>query len=455
MMSSERARAALLGDARWLLAARPRYQELRRDLHAHPELAFEEVRTAAVVAAHLRALPLAPGVTLEVAEGLARTGVVARLRVGAPDAPVTRRVGLRADLDALPMTEEGCPAHRSRAEGRMHACGHDGHTAMLLAAAARLCAAPPAPGAVPPAQDARPAPQEAGEVVFIFQPAEENLAGGRVMVEEGLFERFPVDEVFGLHNLPGLPLGQLAARVGPQMASADFFEVTLEGVGGHAAWPHRCVDPVVAAAELTLAWQSVVSRGVDPLAAAVLSVTRLQAGESDNAIPARALLRGTVRALDEEVRAGIEERMRRAAEGVCAAHGLTLGWRYERRYTATVNAPAPTALALAAAARAQEGLRAALADEGLGASESAREGSGAHLSPEEARALAAAAVDPSPAPLMGAEDFGWMLRARPGCYALLGAGERPMLHHPRYDFEDALLPAGAMYWVTLAREFFF
>jgi amidohydrolase len=432
----------LSADAAWALEAHARYAALRRDLHAHPELAFEERRTAAVVAAHLRALPLAPNATLEVVEGLARTGVVARLRVGSPDAPSLRRVGLRADLDALPMREEGCPEHRSRVDGCMHACGHDGHTALLLMAAERLCASPPEPPEPPERADV------AVEVILIFQPAEENLAGGRVMVEEGLFERFPVDEVFGLHNLPGHPLGQLSARVGPQMASADFFEVVLEGVGGHAAWPHRCADPVVAAAELALAWQSVVSRGVDPLAAAVLSVTRLQAGESDNAIPSRALLRGTVRALDEGVRAEVEGRMRRVAEGVCAAHDLRLSWRYERRYTATVNAPAPTARALAAAERAQGALRAALSpllDPPAPISSA--------LSAEAARALMGASTDPNPAPLMGAEDFGWMLRARPGCYALLGAGERPMLHHPRYDFEDALLPLGALYWVSLARGF--
>jgi len=369
-----------------------RYIEWRHDLHAHPETAFEEHRTAALVAERLRSFGL------EVTEGLAQTGVVGVLK---PKGPVTRRIGLRADLDALPMTEEAPERpHRSRCEGKMHGCGHDGHTVTLLAAAELLSAHPPA----------------GSELVFIFQPAEENLAGGKVMVDEGLFTRFPVDAVFGLHNLPGLPFGQLAARVGPQMASADMFELSLSGQGGHAAWPHRCDDLILAGAELVSQLQRLVSRGVDPLEAAVLSVTQFHSGESDNVLPSSVTIRGTVRALDEELRASIERRMEALVQTQAASHGLALTWRYERRYTATVNAPEQTAYAMDCAARV----------------------------------VGEAQVNRAPAPLMGAEDFGWMLRARPGCYALLGAGEGPMLHHPRYDFNDQLIPIGAHYWVAIA-----
>jgi len=370
----------------------PRYIEWRHDLHAHPETAFEEHRTAALVAERLRSFGL------EVTEGLAQTGVVGVLK---PKGPVIRRIGLRADLDALPMTEEAPERpHRSRCEGKMHGCGHDGHTVTLLAAAELLSAHPP----------------EGSELVFIFQPAEENLAGGKVMVDEGLFTRFPVDAVFGLHNLPGLPFGQLAARVGPQMASADMFELNLSGQGGHAAWPHRCDDLILAGAELVTQLQRLVSRGVDPLEAAVLSVTQFHSGESDNVLPSIVTIRGTVRALDEELRASIERRMEALVQTQAASHGLALTWRYERRYTATVNAPEQTAYAMDCAARV----------------------------------VGEAQVNRAPAPLMGAEDFGWMLRARPGCYALLGAGEGPMLHHPRYDFNDQLIPIGAHYWVAIA-----
>ena len=384
----------------------------RRALHAHPELAFEEHKTAAFVAQTLREAGL------EVTEGLAHTGVVGVLRLGTCSTQAhLKRIGLRADLDALPMTEEAHPPHRSQVEGKMHACGHDGHTSTLLAAARWLAAHPPV------------LPEGRGlEVVFIFQPAEENVAGGRVMVEEGLFDRFPVDEVYGLHNLPGLPQGQLAARVGPQMASADFFEVTLTGVGGHAAWPHRCVDPVVGASALVQAWQHLVSRALDPLEAGVISVTQLHAGESDNVIPSSASLRGTVRALSEERRLELEHGMRRVAEGVALSHQLKLSWRYERRYAPTINAEIPTLKAHGAMQQVYE------------------------LALERGLVETRATPQLTPAPLMGAEDFGWMLLARPGCYALLGAGEGPMLHHPHYDFNDALIPIGGAYWVALIEQ---
>lgn len=372
------------------------YTGWRRDLHTHPEIAFEEVRTAAIVADKLKSWGL------EVTEGLAQTGVVGVLRA---QKEVKRRIGLRADLDALPMTEEATQQerpYRSIHEGKMHACGHDGHTVMLLAAAEYLSTRP----------------RLHTEVIFIFQPAEENLAGGRVMVEEGLFDQFPVDEVFGLHNLPGLEVGHIAARVGPQMASADMFSITLKGRGGHAAWPHRCDDVLLAASELILLAQSLVSRRTDPLDAAVLSFTQVHGGESDNVSPSTVQVRGTVRALNEETRQAIEHGLKLLADAQASRHQLTIDWQYDHRYTATVNAKEPTYKALACARRV-------VGDE---------------------------ATDSNPAPLMGAEDFGWMLRARPGCYVLLGAGERPMLHHPHFDFNDQIIPIGASYWVALTEE---
>jgi amidohydrolase len=370
-----------------------RYIEWRHDLHRHPEIAFEEVRTAAFVAEKLKEFGL------KVVEGLAKTGVVGVLK---STQMTRRRIGLRADLDALPMTEEAIKRpHCSVNEGKMHACGHDGHTVMLLAAAEYL-------------SQHR---QTHTEVVFIFQPAEENVAGGKVMVDEGLFEQFPVDEVFGLHNLPGLDFGHMAARVGPQMASADMFKISLSGRGGHAAWPHRCDDLILAAAEVVIQLQALISRTVDPLDAAVLSVTQLHSGESDNVLPSTAILRGTVRALNEQVRAGIESQMERFIRSYTEVRGLTVGWTYERRYTATVNAQTSSEIAMNCAERV----------------------------------VGTAQVDRAPDPLMGAEDFGWMLRAKPGCYALLGAGEMPMLHHPHYDFNDQLIPIGAHYWVELAK----
>lgn len=369
------------------------YTRWRHDLHAHPETAFEEFRTAGIVAEKLKSWGL------EVTEGLAQTGVVGVLPA---NGEMRRRVGLRADLDALPMTEEAHLPHRSTIAGKMHACGHDGHTVMLLAAAEYLSAHP----------------REHTEVVFIFQPAEENVAGGKVMVDEGLFERFDVDEVFGMHNLPGLEEGHFAARIGPQMASADMFSIRLSGRGGHAAWPHRCDDVISSAASLIAQAQTLVSRETDPLEAVVLSFTQCHAGESDNVLPSNVEIRGTVRALSETHRAHVEHRLHELAKRHAAWHNLKLSWSYDRRYTATVNAPEPTRRALACARQV----------------------------------VGEARVDAAPPPLMGAEDFGWMLRARSGCYMLLGAGERPMLHHPHFDFNDAIIPIGASYWVTLTSD---
>ena len=378
------------------------YTQWRRHLHQHPEIAFEEVQTAHFVAKTLRSFGL------EVHEGLAKTGVVAVWRHPHLDQETSNhafpRIGLRADLDALPMEEHNTFSHRSINKGKMHACGHDGHTIMLLAAAHRLSQSPP---------------KDIGEIVFIFQPAEENEAGGRVMVEEGLFEQFPVDVVFGLHNLPGLDLGRFAARIGPQMASADFFKLILKGKGGHAAWPHECSDVLINAAQLILSWQTIVSRRIDPLSPAVVSVTQIHGGQSTNVLPAQVEITGTVRAFDEETRQKIQALMKADIDQLCFGSDFEADWQYEHRYTATENAPLPTEFALDVARKC------------FGEDQ----------------------VDAQPNPLMGAEDFGWMLRAKSGCYALLGAGDRPMLHHPHYDFPDELLIYGALYWIQLARTF--
>lgn len=368
----------------------------RRDLHAHPETAFEEHRTAAKVAEVLRATP---GLTVHT--GLARTGVVASL-TGRHPAPPERAIALRADLDALHLCEANAFAHASQHEGRMHACGHDGHTAMLLGAARALAADP----------------DFAGTVHFVFQPAEENEGGGRVMVEDDrLFERFPCEGVYGMHNWPGLPCGEFYALAGPAMAAFDVFEITVKGAGTHAAKPHYGVDPVVVAAQLVLALQTIASRSTDPLDAVVVSVTQVHGGDTWNVIPEEVVLRGTTRALDPEVHAGLEARMRTIVEGVCAAHGATGHLWYEQRYPVLVNTAAETEGALAVA-------RAVVGDD---------------------------KVHTDHPPSMGAEDFAFMLQHKPGCYIWLGAGEGPPLHNPRYDFNDAVLETGCAYWVELTR----
>ncbi|MGZ8409379.1 MAG: M20 aminoacylase family protein [Hyphomicrobium sp.] len=363
----------------------------RRHVHAHPETAFEEHATAAFVAERLSAFGL------HVHRGLARTGVVGTLNVGEG-----RAVGLRADMDALPIAEANPFDHRSRHPGRMHACGHDGHTAMLLGAARYL------------AETRR----FSGTVHFIFQPAEEAEGGGRVMVEEGLFSLFPVAAVYGMHNWPGLPVGRFAVRPGPMMAAFDIFEIILKGTGTHGAMPHLGADPIVAGAALVQALQTVVSRTVDPLDAAVVSVTRFHAGEAWNVIPETAVLAGTARALRSEVRDTIEATVRRIAGSLAAAHGVAADIRYEQRYPATVNDPA-------------EAVRAAKA---------------------AALVVAADYVDLDPLPSMGSEDFAFMLLHRPGCYIWIGNGSgdgNRNLHSPHYDFNDAILPLGASYWARL------
>jgi hippurate hydrolase len=366
--------------------------ELRRDLHAHPEIAFEERRTSDLVAERLQEMGA------DVDRGLARTGVVGTLQLG--DGPA---IGLRADMDALEMSERTGLPYASRFAGRMHACGHDGHTAMLLGAAQYLADH----GGF------------SGTVRFIFQPAEENLAGGKLMVDEGLFDRFPMTAVFGLHNRPGLEAGVMGVRAGPVMACADFFDLRLTGVGGHAAYPHTAQDPIVAAAQIIGAWQTLVSRGADPLESAVVSVTRIRGGHTTNVIPAEVSLSGTIRAFREDVRSGLESGLRRMAESIAAAHGVVPELGYARRYRATVNAEAEVRSARSAMRRTVGEDR----------------------------------VREDLAPSMGAEDFGWMLERCPGAYGLIGNGaqSRP-LHNPEYDFNDAILPIGVRYWVNLVRE---
>ena len=372
-----------------------RIAALRRDLHAHPELAFEERRTSDIVVAHLERLGI------ETHRGLAGTGVVARIRAGAG----RRSIGLRADMDALPLAELNGFPHRSRHEGRMHACGHDGHTTMLLGAAEAL---------------ARRAAEGAfdGTVHLIFQPAEEHEGGGRVMVEEGLFERFPMDRVFGLHNWPGLPAGQFVVTDGPVMAGADRFDITIKGRGGHAAMPHQATDTVLAGAALVQALQSLVSRNVDPQDAAVVSVTRFHAGFADNVLPETAVLGGTVRSFRPELQDMLEAGMRRICHGVEHAHGVEIAVQYHRGYPPTINDAETAALCR----------------------EAARQAGGAIVAAK---------------PSMGAEDFAYLSRVVPGCYVWLGNGPGEggcMLHSPHYDFNDDIIPAGIAYWVALTER---
>jgi len=387
--------AALPASVTVIPAIAARYAELvgwRRDLHAHPELGFVEHRTSRVVAERLASFGLDPDV------GLAKTGVVATIH-GRQPGPA---IALRADLDALPMGEENTFGHASKHPGRMHACGHDGHTTMLLAAARHLA-------------ETR---AFAGTVHVVFQPAEEGGGGGRVMVEEGLFDRFPVEQVFGLHNWPALPVGQIAVHTGPVMAATDVFAITIEGRGGHAAMPHQARDPIVGGAQLVTALQTLVSRAVAPTDPAVVSVTAFNGGSAHNVIPPRVELKGTVRSLAPSTRDTLEAGMKRLTARICEGLGLRGTVDYTRSYPATINTAAEADLAAAAAAKV----------------------------------VGPAGVRRDLPPSMGGEDFAFMLQARPGCYIWLGTGVGPdtaPLHHPRFDFFDSALPVGASYWVQL------
>jgi len=369
--------------------------EWRHRIHMHPETAFEEYQTSDFVAEKLESFGL------EVHRGLAKTGVVGTLKSGTGN----RAIGLRADMDALDLQELNEFDHRSRIDGKMHGCGHDGHTVMLLGAAKHLAKTR----------------NFDGTIQFIFQPAEENVAGGRVMISDGLFEKFPVDSVYGMHNMPGFKLGEFAVRKGALMASADFFDVKITGSGGHGAFPHQTIDPIVVASEVIGAWQKIVSRNVDPLKAAVITVGQIHGGNTSNVIPEEVTMSGTTRSFDEDVQDMIEENMAKILHGICDAYGAKAEFIYERRYAATINTSDETDVAIAVA-------------QGL---------------------VGVDAVDTNTTPVMGAEDFSWMLKERPGCYLMIanGAGEGSChIHNPSYDFNDKILPLGANYWVNMAEK---
>ena len=365
----------------------------RHDIHAHPELLYEVQRTAAKVEKLLAEF----GVE-DLTTGIGRTGVVGVIR--GKNGP-GKTVAFRAELDALPIVERSGKPHASTNAGLMHACGHDGHTAMLLGAAKYLA-------------ETR---DFAGTVVVVFQPAEEGGAGGQAMIDDGLLERFGIEEVYGMHNLPGLPVGDFATCAGPMMAAVDEFDVTIHGSDGHAAWPHLTADPIVAAGHVLVALQTIISRNLDPLGTAVLSVTRMSAGSAYNVIPSEARLGGTVRTLAPEVRDLIEERFRRIVEQTAAAFGATATVDYRRGYPATITNDAKTALV------------AQVAREVVG----------------EAR------VNDKMVPLMGGEDFAFMLQQRPGGYVFVGNGPSSGLHTDTYDFNDDLIPVGVSFWVRLAQ----
>ena len=378
---------------------------VRKDIHAHPELCFEEVRTADVVAQKLTEW----GIPIH--RGLGKTGVVGIVK-GRDGGASGRAIGLRADMDALPMQEFNTFAHASKHQGKMHACGHDGHVAMLLAAA----------------QHFAKHRNFDGTVYLIFQPAEEGGGGARVMIEDGLFEQFPMQAVYGMHNWPGMPVGTFAVSPGPVMASTSEFKITLRGKGGHAALPHTGIDPVPIACGMVQTFQTIISRNKKPVDAGVISVTMIHAGEATNVVPDSVELQGTVRTFTVEVLDLIEKRMRQIAEHTCAAHDATCEFEFVRNYPPTINSPAEAEFA-------RKVMVTIVGEE--------------RVLPQE--------------PTMGAEDFAYMLQAKPGAYCFIANGDGAhremghgggpcMLHNPSYDFNDDLIPLGATYWVKLAEE---
>ena len=375
---------------------------VRRDIHAHPELCFEELRTADLIAAKLTEWGI------PVHRGLGKTGVVGIVKGG--DSP--RAIGLRADMDALPMQEFNTFAHASRHPGKMHACGHDGHVAMLLAAAQHL---------------ARHRDFD-GTVYLIFQPAEEGGGGAREMVNDGLFEQFPMQAVFGMHNWPGMPVGTMAVSPGPVMASTSEFKITVRGKGGHAALPHTGIDPVPIACQMVQGFQTIITRNKKPVDAGVISVTMLNAGEATNVVPDSCEMQGTVRTFTTEVLDLIERRMSEISHGVAAAFGAECSFEFVRNYPPTINHPAEAEFA-----------RSVMVDL-VGADK---------VLPQE--------------PTMGAEDFAYMLQAKPGAYFFIANGDGThremghgggpcMLHNPSYDFNDDLIPLGGSLWVRLVQK---
>jgi amidohydrolase len=366
--------------------------EWRHDIHAHPELLFDVHRTAATVADKLKAFGCD-----EVVPGIGRTGVVGVIR--GKRGQGEKVIGLRADMDALPIEEATGVPYKSTVPGKMHACGHDGHTAMLLGAAKYLA-------------ETR---NFSGTAVLVFQPAEEGGGGGREMVKDGLMERFGVQEVYGMHNYPGLPLGRFGIRPGPLMASADTVTIEIEGVGGHAARPQLSIDTVLVGAQIINQIQSIVARNVDPLKAAVISICVFQAGTTDNVIPQTAHLRGTARALAPDVRDLLEKRLHEVVEGTARLYGAKAKLTYRRGYPVLKNHEQQTSFA------------ASIASEIVGANR----------------------VDTDFPPVMGAEDFSYMLEARAGAFIFVGNGDSAGLHHPAYNFNDDVIPVGTSYWVRL------
>jgi hippurate hydrolase len=383
-----------------ILAHQAELETIRRDIHAHPELCYEEQRTSDVVAARLSDWGI------PIVRGLGVTGVVGIIKNGDSG----RAIGLRADMDALPMQELNTFEHASRHAGKMHACGHDGHTAMLLGAAHYL------------SQNRN----FDGTVYLIFQPAEEGGAGARRMIEDGLFERFTMDAVYGLHNWPGMAAGKFGVVAGPMMASSNEFRVVVKGKGAHAAQPHRGIDPVMVAVQIAQSWQTIISREKNPLDTAVLSITQIHAGSATNVIPDEAVMIGTVRTFTTEVLDLVERRMEEIAQGVAGAFNAGVDFSFKRNYPPLVNHAAQTAFAI-------EAMKAVVGAEN---------------------------VDADVEPTMGAEDFAFMLQEKPGCYVFLGNGDGAhrlgghglgpcQLHNGSYDFNDQLLPIGASYWVRL------
>ncbi len=379
-------------------------QQIRRTIHANPELSYQEVETAELVAQKLTEWGI------PVIRGMGVTGVVGVIKNGNSN----RAVGLRADMDALPVHESNTFAHHSQNVGKMHACGHDGHTAMLLGAAHYLS-------------------QHRnfdGTVYVIFQPAEEGGAGAKRMIDDGLFTQCPMDAVFGMHNWPGATAGGMGVKVGPMMASSNEFCVSIKGKGSHAAQPHMSIDPIMVAVQIAQSWQTIVARNKNPNDPGVLSITQIHSGSGTNIIPDSATLVGTVRTFSLEVLDLIENRMREIAEHTAAAFGASIGFDFKRNYPPLINHPAETAFAIG------------VMQDVLGKDQ----------------------VDTNVAPTMGSEDFAFMLQEKPGCYVFIGNGdgEHRMLghglgpcnlHNPSYDFNDDLLPIGATYWVRLAEQF--
>ena len=375
----------------------PDIQAWRREIHQYPELLYDTHRTSAFVAQKLREFGCD-----EVATGLGRTGVVGVIKGRKPaGAGEVKVIGLRADMDALPIEEATGLPYASKTPGKMHACGHDGHTAMLLGAARYLA-------------ETR---NFAGDAVVIFQPAEEGGAGAAAMIKDGLMDRFRIDQVYGMHNGPGIPLGSFAIRSGPIMAATDAIDITIEGHGGHAARPHKCIDSVLVGAQLINALQSIVSRSVDPLDSAVISMCEFHAGNARNVIPQTALLRGTVRTLTNEVRELVEKRVGEVVGGVAQITGARINLTYERGYPVTVNHAVQTDIAT-----------------------------------RVAREIAGDANVEECPPLMGAEDFSYMLEARPGAFIFCGNGNSAGLHHPAYNFNDEAILYGTSYWIKLVEN---